>query len=78
MEMPEHFCLKLGGMIVYGQSSCRLSENVNPVVYSPFFSGLHKKNWQVALITCKAMSSASHNVVVIATSVIYFLMMHIG
>lgn len=76
MEMPEQLCLKLGGVIAYEQSSYRLSESVNPVAYFPFFSELHKKNWQVALITGKAMSSAS-DVIDIVTNVIGFLTMRI-
>lgn len=71
-------CLKLCDMIVYGKSIYRLWENINPVVYFPFFSGLHKKDWRVALITDKAMSSASDNVTDTATNVIGFLTTQIG
>lgn len=63
MEIPKKLCLKLGTVIVYGKSSCRSSENIKPVVYFPFFSWLCRKNWQVALMTGKAMSSASDNVI---------------
>lgn len=73
MEMPKKLCLKLDSVIMYGKSSCRLSENISPVVYFPFFSWLHRKNWQVALMTGKAMSSASDNVIDIAANDIGFL-----
>lgn len=61
-----------------GNPSADCQENVNPVVYFPFFSGLPKKNWQVALITGEAMSSAGDNVIDTATNVIGFLTVHIG
>lgn len=76
MEMSEQLCLKLGGVITYGKS--RLSENNNPVVYFPFSSWLCKKNWQVALVTGKAMSSASDNVINTVTNVVGFLTRHPG